>query len=318
MDKKTYTGLTKQTVTVAPYSTTRIDYNDTKPNYYRVQNLGKGTIYCGTSHIPTVNNYDFLCYKESIKMYAEPFNRNALYIYNPTGSEISVIVLSFSAEFDPLTLALSEINLDLSAQEIALSTNISSFESPLPTGNNTIGSIHIVGNALTKLDEIKTALENGAGGSSDYSSIITAITNLQTALQNKDFSATLNADSVNIDNSEVIGKLDEIYQQTEYLAFAYDNMDRLPDDMRWYNRGTSFHHSESFTQYDYSTTAGPNKINFFANDGTTDIEIYCLGKLFMIVKPNEVVNDVIFDDAALTIKSINGSGAFRMLVYEAV
>ena len=297
MDKKTYTGLTKQTVTVAPYSTTRIDYNDTKPNYYRVQNLGKGTIYCGTSHIPTVNNYDFLCYKESIKMYAEPFNRNALYIYNPTGSEISAIVLSFSAEFDPLTLALSEINLDLSAQEIALSTNISSFESPLPQGTNTIGSVNIVGNALTKLDEIKTALENGGAGSSDYSSIITAITNLQTALNNKEFSATLTADSVSIDNSEVVqaimdlelslssknyydttlaGKLDEIYQQTEYLALAYDNMDRLPDDMRWYNRGTSFHHSESFTQYDYSTSAGPNKINFFANDGTTDIEIYCL------------------------------------------
>lgn len=186
MDKKSYTGLTKQTVKVAPFSTLRIDYNDTKPNYYRVQNTGDSVVYCGTSHMPTAKNYDFLCNAQSMKMYAEPFNRTALYIYNPSGNEVNIVVLSFSAEFDPLTLALSEINLDLSATDIEVSTAISNFNTPLPSGSNTIGKVNLV----------------------EASSIEEKIDAIKTAINDKSFTADIAGDvTATIDNSDVVNSL---------------------------------------------------------------------------------------------------------------
>ena len=44
-DKKTYTGLSKNYATVPAFSITTIDYLDTKPNYFRVQNNGTTETY---------------------------------------------------------------------------------------------------------------------------------------------------------------------------------------------------------------------------------------------------------------------------------
>ena len=71
-DKKTYTGLSKNYATVPAFSITTIDYLDTKPNYFRVQNRGTTEIYCSTNNMPTTKHDDFAVAGKKMKMFAEP------------------------------------------------------------------------------------------------------------------------------------------------------------------------------------------------------------------------------------------------------
>ena len=145
-DKKTYTGLSKNYATVPAFSITTIDYLDTKPNYFRVQNRGTTEIYCSTNNMPTTKHYDFAVAGKKMKMFAEPYNRTRLYIFNPSGSDVEIAVLSFQAEFEPLTLALSEIEVEM-PKEFETSMAITSFNAPLPTGNNKIGKVEVTNGA---------------------------------------------------------------------------------------------------------------------------------------------------------------------------
>ena len=141
-DKKTYTGLSKNYATVPAFSITTIDYLDTKPNYFRVQNRGTTELYCSTNNMPTTKHYDFAVPGKKMKMFAEPYNRTRLYIFNPSGTDVEVAALSFQAEFDPLTLALSEIEVEVPSN-FETSTAITSFNASLPTGNNKIGKVEV-------------------------------------------------------------------------------------------------------------------------------------------------------------------------------
>lgn len=159
-DKKTYTGLSKNYATVPAFSITTIDYLDTKPNYFRVQNRGTTEIYCSTNNMPTTKHYDFAVAGKKMKMFAEPYNRTRLYIFNPSGSDIEVAVLSFQAEFEPLTLALSEIEVEMPSS-FESSMVINSFNASLPAGNNKIGKVDVT-NAPSAADvtSIKTNTNN--------------------------------------------------------------------------------------------------------------------------------------------------------------
>ena len=149
-DKKTYTGLSKNYATVPAFSITTIDYLDTKPNYFRVQNRGTTELYCSTNNMPTTKHYDFAVPGKKMKMFAEPYNRTRLYIFNPSGTDVEVAVLSFQAEFDPLTLALSEIEVEVPSN-FETSTAITSFNASLPTGNNKIGKVEVT-NGVSSAD----------------------------------------------------------------------------------------------------------------------------------------------------------------------
>ena len=159
-DKKTYTGLSKNYATVPAFSITTIDYLDTKPNYFRVQNRGTTEIYCSTNNMPTTKHYDFAVAGKKMKMFAEPYNRTRLYIFNPSGSDVEISVLSFQAEFDPLALALSEIEIEVPSS-FETSSVINSFNTSLPTGNNKIGKVEVV-------DGVSGAVVEDIQNSADY------------------------------------------------------------------------------------------------------------------------------------------------------
>lgn len=159
-DKKTYTGLSKNYATVPAFSITTIDYLDTKPNYFRVQNRGTTEIYCSTNNMPTTKHYDFAVAGKKMKMFAEPYNRTRLYIFNPSGTDVEVAVLSFQAEFEPLTLALSEIEVEMPSS-FESSMVINSFNASLPAGNNKIGKVEITNApAAADVTSIKTNTNN--------------------------------------------------------------------------------------------------------------------------------------------------------------
>lgn len=142
-EKYKSSGLMLHELTVKPYSMATVEFLEVKPNYFRVQNFGDSRIYCGTSRTPTENNYDFACKPDGMFMYAEPNTRSFLYIYNPSGNEARVKVVAFAHEFDPLALVFSGIELDFSGTKLEADTAISSFNAPLPSGENNIGYVGV-------------------------------------------------------------------------------------------------------------------------------------------------------------------------------
>ena len=138
-----YSALSKKTVEVPAYSVYTVEYMDTLPNYFNVQNMGATPIYCGTSSIPTRSKYDFVSPAEGTKMYAEPYNRSRLYLFNPSGTPIACAILSFRAPFDPLALALSSIALTIDTSDLTVSNIITGFNASLPTGSNNIGKVEV-------------------------------------------------------------------------------------------------------------------------------------------------------------------------------
>lgn len=133
----------RRRVTIPAYGVLTMDYTAKRPNYYRVQNLGDTSIYGGTMNIPSPENHDFTVGANKVKMHAEPFARDSLYLYNPGGSPVEVVVLSFAAAFDPVTLAMTEMEIDLSGTVLEARTVISGFNSPLPSGSNLLGKVQV-------------------------------------------------------------------------------------------------------------------------------------------------------------------------------
>lgn len=191
--KQTMTNFNRQVVTVPAYEVATIDFMGVFPNYFRVQNAGSATVYCSPNNIPTKNRYDFSVSGGGLSMYAEPNTKTKLHIFNPTGSEITCTVITFAGEFDPMILALSNIEVDMPSS-IETSNVIGGFSASLPVGANKIGKVDIdnwpsdyakeanqkdysdvlvnIYNQLqadpdytAKLNEILTALGNVSGGS---------------------------------------------------------------------------------------------------------------------------------------------------------
>ena len=184
MDKATYSALQKKQVTIPAYSVATIDYIDTQPNYFRVQNNGEAKLYCSTAHIPTEQRYDFAVPAAGMKMFGEPFDRAKLYIYNPSGSDVNTTILSFKAGFDPLVLAMSDIQIDLSSASLEADNIIKGFEAALPAGSNIIGKVglsepipagnNVIGTVVLE-SVISDALTTLKNGQKNYSSVLADI-----------------------------------------------------------------------------------------------------------------------------------------------
>ena len=283
-DKKTYTGLSKNYATVPAFSITTIDYLDTKPNYFRVQNRGTTELYCSTNNMPTTKHYDFAVAGKKMKMFAEPYNRTRLYIFNPSGSDVEVAVLSFQAEFEPLTLALSEIEVEM-PKEFETSMAITSFNAPLPTGNNKIGKVEVIGGVSdVTVEAIEQNTEN----------IVEALGSL----------LTNNTNTGHVNLANIVAAIDSLSARefaTEVSTFDAKNQNN--------------------TAYLYkgNTSANSKKchIHRLANDGDGDLQINIKGKedtntRYNTLKPGERITDFKVDCILLSVSGTNYS--YRAMV----
>lgn len=140
--KQTMTNFNRQVVTVPAYDVASIDFMGVLPNYFRVQNSGSVAVYCSPNNIPTKNRYDFSVSGGGLSMYAEPNVKSKLHIYNPNGTPVNCTVITFAAEFDPIILALSNIEVDMPSS-IETSNVIGGFATSLPAGSNKIGKVDV-------------------------------------------------------------------------------------------------------------------------------------------------------------------------------
>lgn len=156
-----YSFLRRNTLTLPARSVMSFDFTTNQPNYFRLQNRGGARVYCSTGSMPTSNNYDFFVDGEKVRLFAQPTASNRLYVFNPSGDEIEVVCVSFFADFDPLTYALSDIEVTVPST-IESTSIISGFNAALPAGSNKIGSVDVENliNYTNILNSILTACNN--------------------------------------------------------------------------------------------------------------------------------------------------------------
>lgn len=134
----------------------------TTANYFHLANMGDGTLYFASSRIPTPDSYDMKIPAGSARMYVEPTKRPQVYVYNNAAQEISFALMFFAAEFDPLVLAMSTLEVGGGSSSGASGGSsfdgvVKGFETSLPSGANTIGKVDL--NTNTQLANILTQLK---------------------------------------------------------------------------------------------------------------------------------------------------------------
>ena len=299
-NKATYSALQKRQVSISAYSVATLDYIDSQPNYFRIQNSGDSTLYCATAHIPTTENYDFMVSGGGMRMFAEPFERSKLYIFNPSGSSVNVTVLSFKAEFDPLTLAMSDVSIDLNGASLEANNVIKSFETSLPSGSNNIGKVTLADLATltAKLDELKNRalLVQYGGASVNIGDVLSA---LETVLS-----------SVN----SSVGKVETAVKNIDISGGGGGANRFAPDNKIVIKSRSASTASETFTLPEDCRAI--TKINFIANDSDEgEMTVTLSSGEAVTIKAGEVLNDLdLYEDNSIGFSHAGAAPAFRFVV----
>lgn len=263
-----YSGLRKMSLEIPAYSMGTFDYFDTPPNYFRLQNRGASTVFCSTGNIPTQKVYDFSVAGTKTKMYAQPNKSNKLFVFNPSGSPVEVVCLSFSAEFDPLTLAFSEIEISM-PESVVQSFAIDGFNVSLPNGSNNIGKVGF--------SESLPAGNKTIGGV-EVVGIPASLTSLLTGIRDGQ-----------VDKSSLMTKIEQVISALE-SGSSSGGVGEVDMKVGFANQSAS---SETVTgfSYDGETLC---EINFITNDGDKDVAMVVTaneGTNRIIIKTGETIND---------------------------
>lgn len=147
--KNIITNLSKDKYTIKAKSTQTISFMGASPNYYRITNGGATPLYLGVSMMPTEDFFDMKIPSACTKLHVDAYGHDEIYIYNPSEFDANIIITSFSAEFEPTVLGLSDIGQDFSSIEMSgefdatgdLDKNISSIKSSSASTNTNLGMI---------------------------------------------------------------------------------------------------------------------------------------------------------------------------------
>lgn len=263
-----YSGLRKMSLEIPPYSMGTFDYMTNPPNYFRLQNRGSSTVYCSTGNIPTEKVYDFVVGGTKTKMYAQPNYSNKLFVFNPSGSPVEVVCVSFSAEFDPLTLAFSEIEISM-PETVVQSFAIDGFNVSLPNGSNNIGKVGF--------SESLPAGNKTIGGV-EVVGIPASLTTLLNGIRD-----------TQVTNTALMAKLDEVISALE-SGSSSGAVGETDMKVGFANQTAS---SESVTGFSYDAET-LCEINFITNDGDKDVSMVVTaneGTNTIIIKAGETIND---------------------------
>ena len=84
----------QEDITIPANSMQTITFLDTKPNMFFVQNPSDAIIHVGISNLPTEKNYEFKINNNSTKTFGRPTGTARLYLYNISGSAVTVSLFS--------------------------------------------------------------------------------------------------------------------------------------------------------------------------------------------------------------------------------
>lgn len=148
----------RETIKNCRQGITEIDFLDTKPNMFVIQNPNKYPIRIGISKIPTRDNYEMIVTKNSTASFGRPIPTGKLYIYNEVEVELQVRVFSVYDVFD--MGILNNINISLEDAKLETDGIVKGFAEKvsLPAGTNTLGKVDLTGDTMSQITDNFTDL----------------------------------------------------------------------------------------------------------------------------------------------------------------
>lgn len=181
-----------------------IDFTDTTPNMFIINNPNPATLKVSIDSIPRLNNYEFNVDKNSVKSFGKPTGTRKIYVFNTSASDVNIKLYSIKDTFDMNVVK----DLIPSIEETTLKTDgvVKGFQAgvSLPAGNNTIGTVNVE-------SQVKTALTSL---NSRQATMLTALDTTKTKATNIES----NTSDMLVDNDTIIDLLGDIKTNTSNIG----------------------------------------------------------------------------------------------------
>lgn len=302
-----------------------IDFIDTKPNMFIVQNANSVDLRVGIAKIPTTTNYEFAVEKNSVQTLGKPTSTSKLYILNIGQAHATVKVFSIYDEFD--LNVLKEVKLDINGASVVTDGIVKGFRSDveLPTGNNLLGRVSIEngsvslksGNAVIGSVGLNSTAQNTVNAIAESSNTSAeSVAELANLILKKGETTPANLLSdiisglsgitvtgVEIDDTNIISKLTEVNAELEKFNALHDASKNaiVTTDVPTFSLTPT---SDKFVHFDYLMV-----------DGNVDAMLQIDGEDAMRIYAGEQFADLEFfmpSGCPLTISGIDGNATLRL------
>ena len=102
----------KHDINIAPKEVYTLNFRDTLPNIFVVNNPNEATLKIGISSLPRSDSYEFKIEHNTTETLGRPIGTNNLYIYNDSGIPVKIMVFSIEKDFDPAILKNMNVSMD--------------------------------------------------------------------------------------------------------------------------------------------------------------------------------------------------------------
>lgn len=151
----------EQTVEVK-HGVTDVDFIDTRPNMFVVQNTSENTIYIGLSNVPSLTNYEFKISPHTTCAIGRPLACTKLFIFQDTNDIFPLKLWSIYDEFNMQILANTQVEInDITVQTDGIIKGFGT-NAHLPSGDNKIGKVELTSDTMSALQVMFTSLSNAS------------------------------------------------------------------------------------------------------------------------------------------------------------
>ena len=151
----------EQTVEVK-HGVTDVDFIDTRPNMFVVQNTSENTLYVGLSNVPSLTNYEFKISPHTTCAIGRPLACTKLFIFQDTNDVFPLKLWSIYDEFNMQILANTQVEMnDIIVQTDGIIKGFGT-NAHLPSGDNKIGKVELTSDTMAALQVMFTSLSNAS------------------------------------------------------------------------------------------------------------------------------------------------------------
>ena len=244
-----------------------IDFADTMPNIFIIQNTSGNDLKISLSGVANDNNYEFKVSANSTKPVGTPIPRSQISVFNPTANEFTVRIFAVNA---PIDLSIyADVNTSINGASITTDGIVKGFGSgvSLPSGSNTLGKVELsdlLTNLFTAMNNSMSTLVNGAN-----------LKNLLTELQTLNiFISTLVSTDVSTEHTNLTEILNAVTNKNTYCESV---------------------ESTVTSSAPITITKDITRIAYVSNDGASLVTLTCNtadGAKVFTVRAGEVLTDI--------------------------
>ncbi|RJO94687.1 hypothetical protein D3D03_16350 [Exiguobacterium sp. RIT452] len=131
----------EQQVTILPGQTFTVQFSDTMPNHYYINNLSTSDVYLGITMLPNTERYDLYIGPSEQKITGRDKGTQQIYLYNDSPNPAAIMLTTFTKAFDPTILISASAQAGTASRPS--SNVITGFTAPLPNGSNKVGRVDV-------------------------------------------------------------------------------------------------------------------------------------------------------------------------------